>query len=206
MQTKLLVTTIALFASFTGLAQEHMQSGAGKSVDDLRCGMIYGKAHVFTACAPEGWVLDNTILNDQGIYAVFYPEGSSWKEAKDKGSIMYLNTAAKGKQNANVAALMKTDAEDTIKSAPKARIREVESLKAGESVARVQEFEHGAYDRFEAVAYIDSPKIIVMMILTSKNAATFERGVSRLLCKRPSFVLGMGSGEGAQFPFPSPSL
>lgn len=78
-----------------GLQAQSTPSGGGKAPaqdgKDNNCGMLYGKAHVLTFCAPSGWVLDNSIWNDQGIYAVFYPNGSTFESAKDSATIMYIN-------------------------------------------------------------------------------------------------------------------
>ena len=97
------------------------QSGGGRSTDNVRCGVVYGTGHAFSVCAPKGWVLDNSILNDQGIYAAFYPEGSSWSKAKDDGTVMYVNTAAKG-EGEDVGVIMKRDGEWARKNAPQVKI------------------------------------------------------------------------------------
>jgi len=146
------------------------QAGGGKSTEDANCGIVYGDAHAFTVCAPKGWVLDNTIMHNQGIYAVFYPTGTTWNRAKENGTVMYVNTTRKLGDNATVA-------EDTLRHAPAAKIikGEVIPTQDGDGDALVQKFEHGAFDRFEAVAYLDSPKIIVMVVMTSASPDTFNR-------------------------------
>lgn len=47
------------------------------SGDDAQSGIIYGDDHAYTLTAPKGWVLDNQVWADQGVFAVFYPKGSS---------------------------------------------------------------------------------------------------------------------------------
>lgn len=178
----LITRALVLLTISTAVNAQQMPSasmrGAGKSTSNERCGMVYGEAHAFTVCAPKGWVLDNTILNDHGIYAVFYPERSSWNMAKDTGTVMYVNTAGKQGENASVSALMTTDAEDTKHNAPASVVKACEPIKLEsreEPAAPVQCFTPGAYRRFEAVAYIDSPKIIVMVVMTSNNERSFKR-------------------------------
>src|SRR5271154_2921019 len=61
--------------------------------DDMNSGLVYGKNHAFWVVAPKGWVLDNQAGVDQGLYAVFYPKGSSWKKSP---VVMYANTTFKG--------------------------------------------------------------------------------------------------------------
>ncbi|MDR3675730.1 MAG: hypothetical protein P4N24_09585 [Acidobacteriota bacterium] len=151
------------------------QSGGGKSADDKPCGIVYGESHAFTICAPKGWELDNSILNDQGIYAAFYPTGTTWNRAKESRTVMYINTSGKGTGDDELAESMKGDVERTKKQAPMVKITEVARIKTPDGDARVQQFEHSMYDRFEAVAYLDSPKIIVLFVMTSKDGKSFER-------------------------------
>jgi len=153
--------------------------GSARKPADTRgsgdCGLVYGKGHAFWVCTPKGWVLDNGVLNDQGIFAAFYPQGSSWEKARENGTVMYVNTARKAPPDDDVATLMKNDAEDTKADAPKAQVHEAEPIKTKETTARVQQFTPGAFDRFEAVAYIDSPQVLVMIVVSSKDAKTFKR-------------------------------
>jgi len=150
------------------------QSGGGKSTEDANCGIVYGKGHAFTICAPKGWVLDNGIMHDEGIYAAFYPKGSSWTKAKDAGSVMYVNTVGKHKGMESVEALMKTDAEQTRVTSEDVQVKPGAPIETNDGKALVQKFEHSAYDRTEAVAYIDTPKVIVMIAMSSKDDKTFE--------------------------------
>jgi hypothetical protein len=154
--------------------------GGGKSTSDGNCGMVYGKTHAFNLCAPKGWVLDNTIGNQDGIYAAFYPAESSWNTARDSGTVMYVNTALQKGEDATVAGLMATDVEDTKRNAPSAVAKEGDAIKLDDTAARVQFVEHGGFDRFEAVAYVDSPKTIVMFVMTSNNEQSFKRDYPRL--------------------------
>src|SRR5947209_5161039 len=66
--------------------------------NDGNCGIVYGtnrgSEHAFSVCAPKGWQLDNSILAEEGIHAVFYPTTSSFERARDN-SFMYVNTVSK---------------------------------------------------------------------------------------------------------------
>jgi hypothetical protein len=151
------------------------QGGGNKGANGQPCGLVYGKSHAFWICPPKGWELDNTVLKDQGIFATFYPTGSSWEKARDNGTFMYVNTVGKREGTASVADLMKDDSERTTKASLKAGVRELEPIKTADGQARVQQFEHSAFDRFEAVAYIDAPKTLVMIIITSKDEQSYRR-------------------------------
>lgn len=167
-----LVTALLLcLMSLPILAQE----GAGTGKDSQGCGIVYGKNHAFSVCAPKGWILDNSVLNDQGIFAVFYPQGSSWTKAKDTASVMYANVASKGMGQETVTELIAADSERTRKQAPAAQIVKGEDVPLKDGAAQVWRFTNSAYGRQEAVAYVDSPKVVTMLVLTSTNDKAFQR-------------------------------
>jgi hypothetical protein len=70
---------------------------------------------------------------------------------------------------------MKTDAEDTAANAEAVQVSEAEPIRRQSGDARVQQFERGAFGRYEAVAYLDSPEIIVMFVITSRTAERLRR-------------------------------
>ena len=77
--------------------QTSSAAGGARSTDAQKdnCGLLYGKNHSLLFCAPDGWHLDNGILNEEGIYAVFYPTGSSWDRARTTGTFMYINVISR---------------------------------------------------------------------------------------------------------------
>jgi len=153
-------------------------TGGGKAPND-NCGMLYGKNHVLTFCAPEDWLLDNSLLNDQGIYAVFYPEKSTFVAAKENGTFMYFNVI--GKHNGETtASFMKDDADQVNKNAAKAVVSKGSSIQIGDREIPTLFFAPGGFNRWEAVAYIEEEKVFVMAVLSSKNEATFKRDFPQL--------------------------
>ncbi len=147
--------------------------GGGKAPND-NCGILYGKDHALTFCAPDGWVLDNGIMNDQGIYAVFYPAGSSFQDAKDSGTFMYFNVVGKD-PGATVAKMMAGDAKQVQHDAPAAVVIQSDPIKIGDTSVSVLRFAPGAFDRYEAVAYIGEEKVLVMAVISSKNENLFKK-------------------------------
>lgn len=83
MKTNLRPLAFAFLASGVGLAQtapvapKKAASAPKQSDDDGQSGIIYGEDHAYVLNAPKGWVLDNQVWADQGVFAVFYPKGSS---------------------------------------------------------------------------------------------------------------------------------
>ena len=149
------------------------EAGGGKAPEN-NCGLLYGKDHSLTFCAPDGWTLDNGIMNDQGIYAVFYPNGSDYQDAKDSGTFMYINVVGKS-ADSTVAKMMEADANDAKRVAPAAVVKPGEPIKIGDLPVLTLRFAPGAFDRYEAVAYIGEEKVLVMFIITSKSEALFGK-------------------------------
>src|ERR1035441_8734317 len=132
------------------------------SRDDAKCGIMYGKSHWFSFCAPDGWTLDNEVGKEMSIFAILYPNGSSWESARVSGTFMYVNTSAKKDDNDTVARFMASDADNVKKNAQSAVVKKGEPIKIGSLNAQVLLFAPGGYNRYEAVAYIDSPKVFIM--------------------------------------------
>ena len=167
----------ALAASFFAHAQQTSPStkeeGGGKAKDG-NCGLLYGKGHSLTFCAPESWILDNGIMNDEGIYAVFYPVGSNWKEAKESGTIMYINVVAKTSDTI-VETMMDADANEVKRNAPSTVVTKGEPIAIGDLSAQTLRFAPSAFSRFEAVAYLGEDKVLVMFVVSSRNEAIFRK-------------------------------
>jgi hypothetical protein len=86
---------------------------------------------------------------------------------------------------------MASDAEDTKRNAPESLQKACETIKLDKApegpAAPVQCFAPGAFERFEAVAYIDSPKIIAIVVMTSKNEHSFQRDYPAFLALVKSY-------------------
>jgi len=137
--------------------------------------MPYGHNYWFLLCAPDGWTLNNSIGKEQGIQAVFYPTGSSWTAAQQSGTFMYYTASDKKDENATVPRVMADDADKVKREVQSAVVKIGEPIKVGGLAVPVQLFVPGGFSRFETVAYIDSPKVIIMFVMTSENEAAFKR-------------------------------
>jgi len=164
---------VALQAGAQQSPSDSTEAGGGKKPND-NCGLLYGKDHSLMFCAPDGWVLDNGILNDQGIYAVFYPAGSNFQDAKDSGTFMYFNVVGRAPDE-TVAKMMDDDAKQAQHDAPAAVVVQADPIKVSDVSVPVLRFAPGAFDRYEAVAYIGEEKVLVMAVISSKNVAIFKK-------------------------------
>ena len=152
---------LAIFVTTTLLGQTPRGSG-----------IVYGKDHAFAISAPDGWVLDNRAEQNNGLHAVFYPVGSSWAESK---VVMYANAASKGEGQETVDELIAYDTDQFRAKSPKLAVVALESIQTKDGKAKVRKFSGDQFKNTEAVAYIDSPKAVVMLVLTSRDDLGFEK-------------------------------
>jgi hypothetical protein len=137
------------------------------------CGMIYGQDHMLLLCAPPGWVLDNKVLADKGIYATFYRKELSYEEAETRSTLMYVNVQLKSKGQETALETMKTDAERTKRESPKLVVEKAapivitgsKQVKARQ--VPVQTFLNDYGGGYESVAYIEDEKTITLIVVSS---------------------------------------
>jgi hypothetical protein len=170
----LIVTLVASLLTHAQQTSPSTKEEGGGKAKNGNCGLLYGKGHSLTFCAPDGWMLDNGIMNDEGIYAVFYPVGLNWKEAKDSGTIMYINVVAK-EPDTTVEKMMEADTNEVKHNTPSTVVKKGEPIANGNLSAQTLQFAPGAFDRYEAVAYLSEEKVLVMFVVSSKNESIFKK-------------------------------
>ena len=88
---------------------------------------------------------------------------------------MYVNTAAKKEDNDTVAQFMASDTDNVKKNVQSAVVNKGVPIKIGSLNAQVNLFAPVGYNRYEAVAYIDSPKVFITYVISSVNEEAFKR-------------------------------
>lgn len=173
----ILLTSLAVYAQNNAL--DSKQTGEGKKPDD-NCGILYGRNHSLTFCAPDGWVLDNGIMNDKGIFAVFYPKKSNWEEARKFKTFMYFNVVDMAEKD-SVKSKMDSDVKDETQNDPETTVKQAAQIQIGNRSIPVLDFSLGGNSGHEAVAYIGESKVLVMIVISSANDELFKQDY-------PSFV------------------
>jgi hypothetical protein len=134
-------------------------------------GIIYGSDHAFMVTAPTGWVIDNKSGVHQGLWAVFYLVGSSWKNST---VVMYINTASK-KTNPTLESLISYDFEQSRKESPGSHIESGDPLTLQDGTnATVKIFSGDKWNNYESIAYIEAPTVWVMVVLSSRHVAAYK--------------------------------
>jgi hypothetical protein len=138
--------------------------------DAANAGIVYGKDHAFVIKAPDGWVLDNQSGVRQGLQAVFYPEGGSWKGSK---AVMYVNGAGKSADD-TLEKFIERDVAGYREHSPGLRVSDGEAPPlAGKERVIVKGFSGDRGGAFEAVAYVEESKVVVTLVLHARTPQDF---------------------------------
>lgn len=149
-----------------------------KSEENLKnqegnCGIIYGKYHAFSVCAPKGWVLDNRTGVPEGLHAVFYPIGQTWQNSC---AVMYVNWALKDEVIKDIKTLVQFNVEkfkSNGSSNSKAEFEKTIKSKEGRE-GSIWKYSGDKWGNHELVGYFEENKGIALIVLTSKSEADFE--------------------------------
>ncbi len=165
---------VLLLIAFCLLCCANLSAQDKKLPEQYVGGIVYGKDHVFALSAPKGWVLDNTSGVKMGLHAVFYPKGSSWENS---AAVMYANTIRKNlDQKETLNQVIEADLDGYKKHSPTVKVADAGQLptKHEAQKAIVKYFSGDRNGRFEAVAYIDEKKTVIVLVLTAKTKKDFE--------------------------------
>jgi len=171
-----LAFVLSLSMSIQTACGEESKPSKEEAADDdshLRGGIIYGKDHAYCLSAPNLWVLDNQAGVDQGLHAVFYPEGGSWSDSK---AVMYSRIIDKGGNS--LEEIIKDDLDHMKEGAPNFKALDQESIKCTQGAkAQIKFLSGDKFKSFEAIAYIEEPKKVVIIVLTARDEANFKSSV-----------------------------
>jgi len=135
-------------------------------------GIIHGPNHAYMIDAPKGYVLDNRIWADQGIFAVFYREGMAFPESPVVAYTMVQEKAPGGLQKH-----VDTDMVHTLRGAASARMRRHPSLKTRDGrEALVYSVTDVPGVNGEWMAYIDAPTVVILVSVSVRDPRRFEEG------------------------------
>lgn len=140
--------------------------------DNMGIAVIVGKNHAWILEAPEDWILDPQGAAAAGLGAAFYPSDQSWSTAP---AVMYANAIVKSADSITVDNVMKEEMRRAAARLPKTEVREMERIPTIQGVdARVCHFMKSDSSLFEAVAYIDCPTVVALVVLSARNAGDFR--------------------------------
>jgi hypothetical protein len=140
-------------------------------------GLLYGKNYFFALSAPQGWTIDNSAGKKIGLDAVFYLKGSSWENSQ---SVMYPQIWQK--EGKKLDELIAEDIATYKSDFPNLIVTEMPEiiLKQNKKVT-VKHFMGGAKNGYEAIAYFDEPKVVIMVVLQANDKDSFEKAYKSFL-------------------------
>jgi hypothetical protein len=137
-------------------------------------GLMYGPGNAFTIKAPPGWTLDTKSGQSQGLYAVFYPVGSSWSSSP---AMMYVNTALKS-GDPTLEHLIQGDVKRQKAASPNLQVVAGEPIAiGGGKQAPVNHLSGDKWGNIESIAYIEAPTVWVLVVLSSRDRQAYERSL-----------------------------
>lgn len=159
-----LILVVLLFPAFAQQKNPEQQNAQAQTGGGA---LIYAEGGAFLLTGPKGWTLDREVGQRLGTCCVYYPEGSTWDDAE---TVMYPSIASKGPGQVTLEEFMRNDLDDFRDHNPGMSFEDgVEiPLKHGRS-AKIRYFYNVNRGSSEAVAYINEPKIIALVVMNSKT-------------------------------------
>lgn len=157
-----------------GMAQDSQASPKptpSKETDDSgQSGIIYGEDHAYSVTAPKGWVLDNQVWADQGVFAVFYPLGSSVK-GDWVAYTRVMDTNPKG-----LLACALEDMEGMKQQSPEYAWKRLPDIKTSDkNTAIVFSTSGDRLGNAEFLAYIQAPTHVIFISAVTKTPANRDQ-------------------------------
>lgn len=143
-------------------------------VQEAGSGIVYGPGHAYKLSAPEEWLFDNESGISQGIQAVIYPVGETWAQSK-----VVLYTGATQKEEGDFQQIMADDEANYRAQNPNLVVSQEETLLTSDGrQAVVKKFSGDSLGNSELVAYIDTPEVVCLVVLSARDLSNFELGQS----------------------------
>ena len=135
--------------------------------------IFVGRHFSFALKEPAGWIMDTEIGKSQGMQVVLYRQGSSWKDAV---SIMYARVIHKDETQATVEKVISDDVDDFLKLSKDSTVSNSPSLETRDKKKGISKLFYDAANRnYESVAFIDEPRVVVILVLSSRNKSEHEK-------------------------------
>jgi tetratricopeptide (TPR) repeat protein len=144
--------------------------------ETLPGGTVYGPKTAFNISAPEGWVVDNEAGKEQEMPCVLYPKDSSWTDAK---TVMYANIAGTEFEGVNVFVSYAIKEMAAIHGKPKEKIASGKT-KDGHDYFINEYPATKTYSQWERVAYVQLPRGVALIVLTSRDKASYQKDSDKL--------------------------
>lgn len=184
----------ALLTSLLAVAAPAFAAKPAKSEYKGALTIMYGDNHAFGIIPPEGWAVDDSSGINSKIRVVLYPIGQKWDSAP---TVMYVNPLH---QQAGAPMTLKQmidkDVASFTEKAPQGKVTKRPALKTSKSqVAEVRWFSPTGGPPLEAVAYVAEDDLVMLLVLSSRDADGFKRHLPAFESLVASYQFVMGGVE-----------
>ncbi len=138
--------------------------------------IVHGPKAGFNITAPEGWVIDTESGKGQDLPCVLYPKGSSWSDAK---TVMYAKMASPQWEGADAFVAMAIKEMKAQHGTPKEKIASGKT-QDGHGYFINEYPATSTYSQWERVGYVQLPRGVAYIVLTSQDKASYERDSGEL--------------------------
>jgi hypothetical protein len=137
--------------------------------------ILLGQCFAFILKEPQGWKLDSSAGKSDGVDAVIYRDGQSWR---DGTAVMYVRVIYKNRHKKTIEDVIRGDANEFKAANSNSTVSVMPSLTTRDKKeAMLRHFYDAQNKNEEAVAYIDEPCVVVIIVLTSRTKQEYSESL-----------------------------
>ncbi|MBI3652207.1 MAG: hypothetical protein HY231_14395 [Acidobacteria bacterium] len=137
--------------------------------------ILMGQHYAFILKEPNGWNLDTSSRKSNGLDAVLYTEGSSWKDAI---AVMYVRVVYKDQKRKTVEQIINDDIKEFKSASKNSTVSPMPFTTTRDKKKAITRYCYDdEYKNYESVAYIDEPSGVVIIVLTSRNKEEYSKSL-----------------------------
>ena len=145
----------------------------GQKPDNTDGTIFVGRNFSFALKEPAGWVMNGEVAKSQDLEAVFYPTGSSWKNSV---VVMYARVINKNEEQPTVQKVISNDVDDFMKLSKESTVADSPTLETRDKKKGISKvFYDAANKNYECVTFIDEPKVVVIIAVSSRDKNEYEK-------------------------------
>jgi len=134
-----------------------------------RGGLIEGDSYGFLASPPSGWVWDSKALRHQGIWGLYYKEGSRFSPSKLH---IYINPVQKtGSSPGTIEAFIVADETQYMKANPGNVVKDLDPYSPGLDYTFIlKDFDDKDRGYYQCIAYYEGEDAYLVFVLFCRSA------------------------------------
>ncbi len=140
-------------------------------------GIVYGSNFAYMISAPKGWIMDDVKARQLGLSVLFYRRGETWEKGN---AVMYVNAVGR-KKGVSTAKVIADDIAETKKNGGLRLTVRLDKPVASEAQSKATTYLFHDVDAKtidERISYVETPTVILLIVLTSKTTKDFKKSVA----------------------------